>query len=313
MLNTWEFPQPIPDELGYSVIARYIHSWSGLDERGLLRQTFGQVPTSIHPACPSHVSALADKALPEHRAPTMEFFLRHTMAPYYLSFEDEAVRCRTYDALAGTKTPSVAKLLNLTNEYSKSTAFLRICLDCHNDHLRAIGMGAWLRTHQIPGVLHCEKHASLLRTCFIPFYSRKSIHFLLPESQEARASLRLSGEPPFDNRLERKISAYSRRLLNTTPDRRVSPTATYREYLMQLGYRNSSGNLDRLHFEQDFNHWLKSHRRNSERIGAETWWRRMLTAIPGRSTPLQHIILNIFIDEQGAIINRIQPDLFNSY
>jgi hypothetical protein len=310
-LNSWGFPAPVPDELGHSVITRYIRSWAGLDKNGLLRQALGKTPSSMHPACPPHISALAKRALPHAINPTEQFFARHTMVPYYLSFEDAQSKSKTFALLSGDKTPSVAKVLNLTAWHAKKSAYLRFCPACHSEHLAEFGEGIWLRIHQLPGAFHCAKHGTPIRTSTTPICRNKFLQFLPPESETVQQSLVISEEPLFDPRLERRVIAMSNWLLNLPLGLSQAAQSDFRARLMQLDYRGRSNNLKTSQFETDFIHWLKLHKCEPYRIGTAMWWRCMITKVPGRATPLQNIILRLFLADRREKLARIQPSLFD--
>ena len=79
---------------------------------------------------------------------------------------------------------------------------------------------------------------------------------------------------------------------------------------MQFGFGGRKNELRTTAFEEDFQMWLRSHACDSERIGLGRWWLRLTTAILGRSTPLQHLILRQYLREKMSLHLKANGDFF---
>ena len=77
------FPAPYPDEVLYSVVARYHLSSGNPIFRQTMDELFGVKKTALSMVLPQRLNVLAD------RVPSLPFerlLLEHTMYPYYMSF-----------------------------------------------------------------------------------------------------------------------------------------------------------------------------------------------------------------------------------
>ena len=77
------FPAPYPDEVLYSVVARYHLSSGNPIFRQTMDELFGVKKTALSMVLPQRLNVLAD------RVPSLPFerlLLEHTMYPYYMAF-----------------------------------------------------------------------------------------------------------------------------------------------------------------------------------------------------------------------------------
>lgn len=153
------FPTPRTGELLYSVLARHSR-WSVEGPKATMDALFGNAGTVASIDLPNRLDALSGH-LPASL--TVDALIDgHTLAPYYLAFVPADVR----DAIhAGMK--DAGGNLHLT---SGLTAFragrvtrLRFCPDCMFDMQTDWGSPHWRRDHQLPSVLVCPQHGTVLR------------------------------------------------------------------------------------------------------------------------------------------------------
>ncbi|MHB8130814.1 MAG: TniQ family protein [Mobilitalea sp.] len=165
------FPKPYPDELLYSIIARY-HVWSGNDViPQSMEELFDYRLERATLFIPKHLKRLAEK--------TKKFGLNyetllydHTIFPLVTCFLNKA----TYDRI----------LLTFIKENQKENAlfiynndiypgFLRYCPHCFNDDRDEYGEAYWHRKHQSFGIVMCDKHKCRLKdSCIEVLDSREN-------------------------------------------------------------------------------------------------------------------------------------------
>lgn len=81
------FPVAYPDELLYSIIARYaLHTGQSGNNKAVLRDVFGSESAVAIPDLPSHLTALTKNLESVWPITTSELIKRHTLAPVYLPF-----------------------------------------------------------------------------------------------------------------------------------------------------------------------------------------------------------------------------------
>lgn len=311
LLTDWTVPSPHPGELGYSVIARYLRSWGGLDPVGLMTQLVGHRPASNHPACIPGVRRVAQICLPGVVDPAGKFIFKHTLLPYYMAFESKKEASRWMEVLRTDDRACIGTLLRPTALRIGAPLGLRLCRTCFDVDLRSGREPFWRRAHQLPGVFHCTIHGERLLVSSVAFLVDKSLRYLTPDSTAVQSSLRPPKVPFFDRQLERAIASRSARLVTGSLAGAVDGSAiVYRRHLMQFGFGGRKNELRTSAFEADFRKWLRAYACDSERIGLGRWWLRLMTAIPGRSTPLQHLILRQYLREKMNVSLKTIPDLF---
>ena len=311
LLTDWRVPTPLPDELGYSVIASFLRSWRGVDSAGLITQVMGYTPSANHPVCPPGVARVAALCLAGRLDPPNQFIRDHTLVPYYLAFEPRSSATQCMEALRTNPRASASKLLRTASLQIGAPQGLRLCRTCFDEDTRRFSEPYWHRVHQLPGTYHCLIHQSRLLTSSIPFLIDKRLTFRSPRSDEVIAGLRSDEHVFYDRRLERQIADRSADLLEAPRSlASVSSSTAYRRTLMQFGFGGRRNELRTTAFGADFVKWLAAHRCRPEHIGAGRWWLRLMTEIPGRSTPLQHLILQQYLRDQMRVDLAQRPDMF---
>lgn len=311
VLTDWGVPEPHAGELGYSIIARYLRSWGDLDPEGLVTQLVGHRPASNHPVCIPGVRRVAELCLPGQSDPTGQFITKHTLLPYYMAFEARRDSSRWTEVLRTDDRACIAKLFRPTSLRIGAPLGLRLCRACLDSDLREGREPFWRRAHQLPGVFHCLTHGDRLLVSSIEFAIDRALRYLTPDSAPVQSSLQQPERPLFDRRLERAIASRSIRLVSGSLAGAIHcSSSTYRRYLMQFGFGGRKNELRTTAFEEDFQMWLRSHACDSERIGLGRWWLRLTTAILGRSTPLQHLILRQYLREKMSLHLKANGDFF---
>ncbi len=276
-----------------------------------MEQIIGHRPSSHHPACPSGVIRIAQWSVPEQRDPLRYFVSKHTMLPYFMAFEPPITMSKCLAVLRSSPRACITEVLRPASLRIGAPGFLRLCQACVKQDTHAFGECIWHISHQLPGVFHCHEHAEPLLSSRIPFSTEKFPRFLTPASQEVQASLQIAESPFYGLRLERAVSSRSQRLLrDDSAESPWGPVTTYRRALMHFGFGGRRDELRMAAFEEDFGKWLRRHKCNSEKIGHGRWWLRLITAVPGRSTPLQHLVFGQYVREKKRRSLAAEPDLF---
>jgi hypothetical protein len=154
------FPYPYPDELLYSVIARYDVRLGHCSTPLLERMVFGdwlsrapELPTSLE-----HLAAQLPPGLPDTADTLIQ---QHTLFPYYAPF---LPRERMLTILAAMKTPASHHPIYLvggsTSSFRVST--LRFCPVCAAEERQRAGVCYWHRLHQLTSVCVCPDHQVFL-------------------------------------------------------------------------------------------------------------------------------------------------------
>ena len=154
------FPEFYPDELVYSVLARYY------TQSGYMRYTFAaedlfQAKT-VRPD-PNFVNLYTSYTLEMlTRKMSMEdVILKHTMFPYYGRFLNKERRNQAFQALVKMQG-NYHNLLPMQKSKDGRKRHLRYCPVCVKEDREKFGETYWHRVHQMPGIEVCLRHGCYL-------------------------------------------------------------------------------------------------------------------------------------------------------
>lgn len=162
------FPLPYPDELFYSLVARYQIRTGDTSPKRIQQALFRSSTVIAVADLPSHLNALVSN-FPADFGWTAEHFIQnHTLFPYYQPFLS---RDRAHQIQASMKADNGGNIhtrAGIMASSVKTPQFLRFCPDCLQDDFSQYGESYWHRLHQLPGVLFCPTHAQPLQNSLIP-------------------------------------------------------------------------------------------------------------------------------------------------
>lgn len=155
------FPTPYPDELLYSVVARY-HIRSGNKS---FRQTHEELfeTVELQPdkiILPNNLNFLVSQ-FPQVSQLTIESLIkRNTLYPFFRSFLTLIEIYSFKDLLRSKSNTSISQIAKISDK--ERNRVLKLCPQCCAEDEQKYGEAYWHRQHQIPGMLECLKHKVLL-------------------------------------------------------------------------------------------------------------------------------------------------------
>ena len=160
------FPSPYPDELLYSIFARHhIRSGNKLFKR-TIEDLLGYVPHQLYGlALPSNLSFFVKNLGLFSKQTSESLIVNHTLYPFYKSFLTQPEAFLLKDLMkkkAGKPIFQIARIA--VTEKNENRQSLRFCDQCFEEDLQQYGEAYWHRMHQIPGVLVCLTHGTILRS-----------------------------------------------------------------------------------------------------------------------------------------------------
>ena len=151
------FPSPYPDELLYSVVARY-HIRSGNKS---FRQTHQELfeTTELQPdkiILPNNLNFLASQ-LPVGSKLTVESLIKkNTLYPFFRTFLTPIEIYSFKNLLREKSSTSISQAAKISDK--ERNTVLKFCSKCQQQDEQKYGEAYWHRLHQIPGMLVCLKH-----------------------------------------------------------------------------------------------------------------------------------------------------------
>lgn len=186
------FPTPYPDEILYSVLARYHVRSGNLSLKITLSELFGSTTVTATVDLPAHLKALA-RNLPPRSKYTVESILRqHTLYPLYAPFmpssRAELIATSMMEHIWG----DIHARAGIMASSVKTPSNLRFCPDCLREDQERYGEAYWHRLHQAPGVLVCPRHSILLQDSNVTIRSVSKHEFIPLSEANCLPKLRLS-------------------------------------------------------------------------------------------------------------------------
>lgn len=162
------FPVPYPDELLYSVIARYgIHSGLFDNQKAINRDVFSNSAAIAVPDLPGHLDILAENLKTVWKTDAQYLAHNLTQAPFYLPFLDFNKAKLVSEAMGSGLGEGVHTRCGLAASSISQPEYFRFCPQCFENQINVYGEPYWRRIHQLPGVELCaEHHCRLINTAF---------------------------------------------------------------------------------------------------------------------------------------------------
>lgn len=182
-----QFPNPAPDELLYSLCARYADRVRYRNVEAVNIELFGARGMSAAVDLPSHLDHL-NGALPAgHRYSISRFIDEHTLFPFYEPFLPAERAKRVRKDMGSTDGSAIHKFAGVTPSNVRLPDWLRYCPTCVDDDRRDYEGPYWHRLHQVPGVEVCPIHGVFLEDSAAPARNRVNSAVYTP-AEEAVAS-----------------------------------------------------------------------------------------------------------------------------
>lgn len=291
------FPTPYPDELLYSVIARY-HMRNGSPTlRATCNELYGRrmkIPVNF----PTDIDTLASRIPEESEITVANFIERNTVFPYFSPFltKTRSKAFLTYMRQGKTNSQNTYFALGIGKLRYPTSIFLRFCKGCWSEDVKKYGEPYWHRLHQIPGVFMCHHHGE-------PLYDSKvSIAAAKEALYAATVDMTLNGAPCgnfTDIKTEKliKLSENSEWLLNNGLNcgSYEETLERYDLFYLKKGFRTTGGKTNhqqvfdaiRQFYGNEFLQLL-----NADIESAESAWMARITHYPNTLIhPMNHALM----------------------
>lgn len=196
------FPDPYPDELLYSLCARFHERVQYPNKKSTVRELFSDAAAIAIVDLPSNLGNLV-AALPFNTHYTVERLIdNQTLLPFFTPFlSPKQVRKLRMD-MKGSRGPAIHMRSGLMASTLQPPQWLRFCPECAGEDRQVYGECYWHRLHQLTGVEVCSKHKLFLVNSQVRIQNPKTRH----EFVAADNAIQLSEEPqPLQENLQHQI------------------------------------------------------------------------------------------------------------
>lgn len=156
------FPDPWPDEVLYSVCARYSDHVRYSNNEYIFRELFGDKSVGAVIDLPCHLEYLINN-LPHEHEYTVDFLIaQHTLLPFYSPFLPLEQLSIIREQMIKGNGRGIHRRTGITGFSVPRPLWLRYCPVCIKTDRAEVGEAYWHRLHQAPGVEICPVHATFL-------------------------------------------------------------------------------------------------------------------------------------------------------
>lgn len=189
------FPKPYPDELFYSICARFQDRMQYPSKLAAIEDLFGSTTTMVAVDFPNNLDKLLTNLQPETYYTFEAIVNKHTLLPFYAPFlPSEQLQSLLRDMHEGGREGMYMRA-GLTNGSIPLQQWLRFCLQCVNDDRATWGECYWHRIHQIPGVEICPYHKIGLQNSTAPARNHKKAYLFYTAEKTISNTLTYESEP----------------------------------------------------------------------------------------------------------------------
>jgi hypothetical protein len=158
------FPEPYPDELCYSLCARYCRRAGYRGRISTVRDLFGSGSFRAVVDMPSRLDYLIASLPPGHGYTVDRFIDEHTLLPFYAAFFPPERVARVRAEMRQSSGQAKAHIMAGLSEIAKRFEYLRYCPMCAEEDRERYGEAYWRRIHQVSKVKVCHSHGLLLES-----------------------------------------------------------------------------------------------------------------------------------------------------
>ena len=182
------FPRPYPDEILYSLLARYRRHTCELSFKRSCRALFGKRGVTASVYFQSHIRQLYQRI--KHLFPYSEQDLvhNHTFLPFFTAYTTPEVAQRAYESSLKNRGGALNVLLGTAANSVELPSVLKFCPACLNSDFERYGETYWRRLHQLPGVLGCHEHSHPLYESLVAVTQRNRHVFIAATRRNCRNS-----------------------------------------------------------------------------------------------------------------------------
>lgn len=169
------FPDPYPDELLFSVCARFDSEMSYPQPRAAIQEMFGDRMAVAAIDLPNRIDCLINSFLFPHLYTADSFIDDNTLFPFYTPFVPVERASSVRREMRGFGQNHVYERLGITAGRFKPPTSLKFCPECVLDDRKLPGGETyWHRVHQAPGVEVCPQHSVFLEVSAAPWQNSKN-------------------------------------------------------------------------------------------------------------------------------------------
>ncbi|WP_409564463.1 TniQ family protein [Methylobacterium sp. J-088] len=203
-LRLTQFPQPYPDELLYSVVARYVHRAGIRNINSINSSLFGLNHNGNSIDLPSGIMRIASVIPEGQNISADEIVSDHTLFNFHTAYTDISHRRKIYRDMLASGSPDKRIALRRKTLIA-APKYLRFCPARQSHMIETFGEAYWRRDQQLAHVVVCPTHRISLSYSHVKLQGRSSLYYRADDT-----SCHTDTTAVIDNLLDKEIDVLSR-------------------------------------------------------------------------------------------------------
>jgi len=302
------FPIQYPDEVLYSIIARYHNHILSSGWKETLNILYNIRTVSATVDLPSHLKSLSFNI----RIPYESLIYDYTMFPVYSFFVDNNRKNHLLYSMINTYGGNIHTRSGLVASKVKMPIYLRYCPKCYLEDLDTVGESYWRRLFQIPGVEVCLKHRLPLNQSCVNYTPLQKHEFLAADNETCINMLSL----PYNRQIVEmytRFVLYFYQILNRQVNFDFSYSSIgqiYKKYLFKQGYLLGENRINWDSLYNNFSNYysdysiLEKYNLEISRSLDSCWLKTILRKQRKVFHPLMHVlVINFFQKDSTPVMS----------
>ncbi|EGD49575.1 Tn7-like transposition protein D [Ruminiclostridium papyrosolvens DSM 2782] len=294
------FPTPYPDELLYSVFARYHVRAGNKSYKMTMGELFNSQTASAIVDLPCNIRNLVGNMPPKSLYNAEELIREHTLFPFYTAFLPPERAKQIYNSMLGSRGGDIYTRAGIMANGISANRYLKFCPACASEALQQHGEMYWHRIHQVPFLL-CPIHKIQLLDSIVPCIGINKHEYISASPENCPKSEVKDLKPEIQQHL-RTLTDLSQCLIDLSlPNRELEWFKfQYREILKTKGYASANGTLRKKKLLSDFlefygAEFLQLLQSPIKIFGDSNWLTDMLYSKEKAAHPIRHLLFIGFL------------------
>ncbi len=296
------FPEHYPDELLYSLCARYSERVSYPNKKTTAEEILGSSGLSAIIDFPTNIDRLVSVLPPGHCFSAEGIINNNTLFPFFEPFLPAARAKLVRKEMRSAAENNLTARTGVKVKQIQPLEFLRFCSDCVIEDRNKYGETYWHRLPQIAGINVCPDHECFYSDTDIKFGRESSAFFVPADSIIEEDMPEYLNSSSNEHRIMLKLAKDARWLLSENKSAVETETIRFRYYnsLLKKGFAYYNGRIKNSKFLDSFNDLFSV--RLLEETGCDPerdkWLIKILMSSKTEMTfhPVRHLLIMTFLE-----------------
>lgn len=174
------FPSPYPDELFYSLCARYSSLYNYSAQFATLKELFGTSSSTSISGFAGHLNTFHKHLFDLNSYSPNQIIRNHTIFPFFSGFLPSDRYFHVCEDMKNDTVKSAFYRMGILGSCLPMPSWMRFCIHCQEEDVKHYGETYWHRHHQLPGIEVCHRHQVFLQNSKISLRANRRQSEFIP-------------------------------------------------------------------------------------------------------------------------------------